>query len=605
MSEAEKAPETVNTFSEIVSTFSHQVPGVEIGFDVLTGFALIFTALGYLFSSSKDRRNTCAQELGKTSDELLGYIQRSETLFSKIELVDALNEHIVTFQNYIFFELTPSVSKWMSSRNAIEATKKTNTLTQNLALAQVEFIKLSNISIDEVSSKMGQSEEGIKEQEKKIEQQKEYKNKKEQKLREKLHNILDSMKTLLVVINGTDQALTHEIIDDKNSNTSKIILRINYWIISIFQQTKMILIFIVVSVAIFYIFIMYAYALKYIISVIVLASIAVFLWSKHLHNDQGKVCFESDGYLMCLKYGRISGKVTSKYMSEKKKSEADWVDGKQDGLEVLWHENGEKESEVNFKDGKLEGLATWWHENGEKESEYNFKDDMKDGLETQWHENGEKKSEFNYKDGKLEGLATWWHENGKKSSEFNLKDDMKDGLETQWHENGEKKAEANFKDGKQEGLVTWWHENGEKESEVNFKDGKQEGLATWWHENGEKKAEANFKDGKTEGLETQWHENGEKKAEANFKDGKTEGLTNWWHDDGSRYIEVNFKNGERHGTRTIWDKDGNVIFSATYENGKSSDQNGLEPQYDDQGILTHYIEYKEGVVVNERVENKE
>ena len=107
------------------------------------------------------------------------------------------------------------------------------------------------------------------------------------------------------------------------------------------------------------------------------------------------------------------------------------------------------------------------------------------------------------------------------------------------------------------------------------------------------------------GLATFWYESGQKQSEGNYENGMIEGLTKWWHDDGSRYIEVNYRNGELNGTRTLWDKDGNVTFSGTYDNGESSDQNGLEPQYDDQDILTHYIEYKDGVVVNERVENKE
>ena len=47
-----------------------------------------------------------------------------------------------------------------------------------------------------------------------------------------------------------------------------------------------------------------------------------------------------------------------------------------------------------------------------------------------------------------------------------------------------------------------------------------------------------------------------------------------------------------------------VIFSATYNNDESNDQNGLESQYDEDG-LTHHIEYKDGVVINERVEVKE
>ena len=66
--------------------------------------------------------------------------------------------------------------------------------------------------------------------------------------------------------------------------------------------------------------------------------------------------------------------------------------------------------------------------------------------------------------------------------------------------------------------------------------------------------------------------------------------------------EGNFKGGKRHGSRTLWDKQGNVTFSGTYDNGESNDQNGLEPQYDDEGNLSHYIEYKDGVVINEKVD---
>jgi len=94
-------------------------------------------------------------------------------------------------------------------------------------------------------------------------------------------------------------------------------------------------------------------------------------------------------------------------------------------------------------------------------------------------------------------------------------------------------------------------------------------------------------------------------VEINFKDGKKYGLGVWWHDDGSKWVEANFKNNERHGSRTFWDKEGNITFLATYNNGESNDQNGLEPQYDEGGLIPNYIEYKDGVVVNERVENKE
>jgi antitoxin component YwqK of YwqJK toxin-antitoxin module/archaellum biogenesis ATPase FlaH len=304
------------------------------------------------------------------------------------------------------------------------------------------------------------------------------------------------------------------------------------------------------------------------------------------------------------KDGKQEGLKTWWHENGQKESEINYADGKKEGLSTQWYENSQKQAEINYKDGKQEGLTTWWRENGQKKSEINYADGKKEGLSTQWYENGQKQSEINYKDGQKEGLTTWWYKNGQKQAEINYKDGQKEGLITEWRENSQKQSEINYKDGQKDGLETQWLENGQKKSEINYANGKKEGLSTQWYENGQKQSEINYKDGKQEGLTTWWYKNGQKQAESNYADDKVEGLTKWWHDDGSKDIEVNFKDDERHGARTIWDKEGNVIFSATYNNGESNDQNGLEPQYDEDG-LTHHIEYKHGVVVNERVEIKE
>ena len=68
-----------------------------------------------------------------------------------------------------------------------------------------------------------------------------------------------------------------------------------------------------------------------------------------------------------------------------KKYEANYKDGKLDGLVVSWHENGQKHTEANYKDGKLDGLWVVWNENGQKAVEANYKDGKEEGLETQWH----------------------------------------------------------------------------------------------------------------------------------------------------------------------------------------------------------------------------
>lgn len=83
-----------------------------------------------------------------------------------------------------------------------------------------------------------------------------------------------------------------------------------------------------------------------------------------------------------------------------KKMVVEYRDGKREGLQTTWYENGQKQLEAIFKDGKQEGLFTSWHENGQKEMEGNFKDGKQEGFFASWHENGQKKRELNYKAGR-------------------------------------------------------------------------------------------------------------------------------------------------------------------------------------------------------------
>ena len=54
--------------------------------------------------------------------------------------------------------------------------------------------------------------------------------------------------------------------------------------------------------------------------------------------------------------------------------EANYKDGKYDGLFRVWHENGQLRSKVNWKDGEPYGLERVWYEDGQlKFEEYWYK----------------------------------------------------------------------------------------------------------------------------------------------------------------------------------------------------------------------------------------
>lgn len=138
-----------------------------------------------------------------------------------------------------------------------------------------------------------------------------------------------------------------------------------------------------------------------------------------------------------------------------------YKDGKRDGVQKRWYDNGQLWIEMNYKDGKGNGLMRSWYENGQLLYKAYQKYGKLDGKEKWWYENGQLNAENNYKDGKIRGQAKVWHENGKLHNVINYKV-------------GENNGYA-YKDGK----VKWWYDNGQLSSETNYKDGLKVSAKCW------------------------------------------------------------------------------------------------------------------------------
>ena len=121
----------------------------------------------------------------------------------------------------------------------------------------------------------------------------------------------------------------------------------------------------------------------------------------------------------------------------------------------------------------LTGWAKMVNREGQLRNLEYYKDGKKDGLQTSWYENGQKYSEINHKDGTKHGLQTYWHENGQKQKEITLKDGGKHSTEIRWKKNGQKQVEITRKNGKKHGLETWWDEEGNIIQQKKYENGQQ------------------------------------------------------------------------------------------------------------------------------------
>ena len=77
--------------------------------------------------------------------------------------------------------------------------------------------------------------------------------------------------------------------------------------------------------------------------------------------------------------------------------------------------------EANYKDGKLDGVQRYWYSNGQLYIEENYKNGQQDGVQRYWYDNGQLNEEANYKDGKLDGIRKVWYNDGELKFELNYK----------------------------------------------------------------------------------------------------------------------------------------------------------------------------------------
>ena len=246
-------------------------------------------------------------------------------------------------------------------------------------------------------------------------------------------------------------------------------------------------------------------------------------------------------------------------------------DGKHEGIQKEWHENGQLYREWIERNGMYAGLKKMWYENGQLCSLENWRcalrdgrlTNWEDGLSRQWHANGQLSSEKNWKDGEEDGLSRQWHANGQLSSEAYWKDGEEDGVWKTWRKNGQLRSECKMKGYRAiDGLRREWHENGQLSSEghyvadpINYKDGcYKTGIHREWDENGELKYEGNWKDGQEHGLQRSWHENGQLYREAILNENVR--LYKIWYDNGQLSFEVETRNRDMISQK-CFDEDGN------------------------------------------------
>ena len=156
-------------------------------------------------------------------------------------------------------------------------------------------------------------------------------------------------------------------------------------------------------------------------------------------------------------------------------------DGKKNGVEKVYKENGQLRSETTYVDGKKNGVQKHYF-NGQLYSEKTYVDGKKNGVEKHYEENGQLSSETTYEDGKKNGVGNLYL-NGQLSSETTYVDDKKNGVEKHYVDN-ELSSEKTYVDDEENG-VRKYYLNGQLYIETTYVDDKKNGVEKVYDENGQ------------------------------------------------------------------------------------------------------------------------
>lgn len=193
------------------------------------------------------------------------------------------------------------------------------------------------------------------------------------------------------------------------------------------------------------------------------------------------------------------------YSNGKLKLEASVKDNVLHGSYVEYFENGKKKTVGSYAYGEKSGKWEYYCNSNNDQicREQFFSDGRLEGVEKYWYDNGKLKSESAYANKRKNGKTKWWYKNGQLSLEADYKNGVfVDGEYKRWAANGELILEEHLEknvpvglwfeyDGDGSRVDTGYEKRGKLLKEAQFKDGKGAGVWKVWSKLQDKLVEVN------------------------------------------------------------------------------------------------------------------
>jgi antitoxin component YwqK of YwqJK toxin-antitoxin module/Tfp pilus assembly protein PilF len=232
--------------------------------------------------------------------------------------------------------------------------------------------------------------------------------------------------------------------------------------------------------------------------------------------------------------------------------------GQRDGEWLYYFFDGTHKGTERYKNGKLEGAQDYWFENGNMSSHNMYANDKPEGNVTGYYYAGNMKSTVNYKLGKKEGEEKEFYSNGNIETVNNYINDELSGAVRGYYKSGQLKEVEQYVNGKADGPYKSYEEDGSLSSEGLNSNNKAIGEWKFYYPSGKIKEKHNYVNDVEEGLHQEYFEDGQLSASYMVKKGKIDGESAEYFEDGKTFAKYVYEKGIIRSAK-FYDRYGNIL----------------------------------------------
>ena len=307
-------------------------------------------------------------------------------------------------------------------------------------------------------------------------------------------------------------------------------------------------------------------------------------------NIKTKVC--DDNQSITAKNTGTTGVKRKCYLDNSLYSATSYKEGKKDGLEETYFQNGKVKNKKYFSQGKLNGYEENYligpkldkegenvlDSNGNLLQEYYlsfkgyYQGGLKEGDHTFYYSNRILKKAESYKKGILNGEFKVFSPNGNLKEKIIYSKGVYDGTFEQYKTNGSPIVKLNYKKGKKNGLEEVFNQETEQiESRAYFAQDVMNGIFEMYYPDGIIRAKGEYKRGKRDGEWQAYYFDGTLAVKSLYRSDRLEGSLEEYYEDGALKKITNYSFGKKNGREENFDKDGRVTETLIWRSGKLQD----------------------------------